>query len=48
MTEDEVVGWHHQLNRYEFEQALGVEPEGRRRWQRQKMRWLDGWMGTPT
>ena len=24
MTENEVVGWHHQLNRHEFEQALGV------------------------
>ena len=24
MTEDEMVGWHHQLNRYEFEQAPGV------------------------
>ena len=24
MTEDEVVGWHHQLNGHEFEQALGV------------------------
>ena len=23
MTEDEMVGWHHQVNRYEFEQALG-------------------------
>ena len=23
MTEDEVAGWHHQLNGYEFEQALG-------------------------
>ena len=22
MTEDEIVGWHHQLNGYEFEQAL--------------------------
>ena len=22
-TEDEMVGWHHQLNRREFEQALG-------------------------
>ena len=21
--EDEMVGWHHQLNEYEFEQALG-------------------------
>ena len=24
MTEDEMVGWHHQLNGQEFEQALGV------------------------
>ena len=24
MTEDEMVGWSHQLNRHEFEQALGV------------------------
>ena len=24
MTEDEMVGWHHQLDRFEFEQALGV------------------------
>ena len=23
MTEDEMVGCHHQLNRHEFEQALG-------------------------
>ena len=23
-TEDEMVGWHHQLNGYEFEQSLGV------------------------
>ena len=23
MTEDEKVGWHHQLNGHEFEQALG-------------------------
>ena len=22
-TEDEMVGWHHRLNRHEFEQALG-------------------------
>ena len=22
--EDEMVGWHHQLDGYEFEQALGV------------------------
>ena len=24
MTEDEMVGWHHQLDAHEFEQALGV------------------------
>ena len=24
MTKDEMVGWHHQLNGHEFEQALGV------------------------
>ena len=23
-TKDEMVGWHHQLNGYEFEQALGI------------------------
>ena len=23
MTEEEIVGWHHQLNGHEFEQALG-------------------------
>ena len=24
MTEDELVGWHHQFNGHEFEQAPGV------------------------
>ena len=24
MTEDEMVGWHHQLNGHEFEQTLGL------------------------
>ena len=24
MTEDEMVGWHHQFNGHESEQALGV------------------------
>ena len=24
MTEDEMMGWHHQFNGHEFEQALGV------------------------
>ena len=30
MTEDEMVGWHHQLNGHEFEQTLG-DGEGRGR-----------------
>ena len=25
MTNDEMVGWHHQLNGHESEQALGVD-----------------------
>ena len=29
MTEDEMVGWHHQLNGHEFEQALGVGDGGK-------------------
>ena len=24
MTEDDIVGWHHRLERHEFEQARGV------------------------
>ena len=24
MAEDEMIGWHHQLNGHEFRQALGV------------------------
>ena len=27
MTEDEMVGWHHQLVRHKFEEALGVRDE---------------------
>ena len=29
LTEDEVVGWHHQLDGHEFEQTLG-DSEGQR------------------
>ena len=29
MTKDEIVGWHHQLNRHEFEQTLR-DGEGQR------------------
>ena len=25
MTEEEMVGWHHQLNGHEFEQVLGID-----------------------
>ena len=25
ITEDEMVGWHHRFDRYEVEQALGVD-----------------------
>ena len=32
MTEDEMVGWHHQLNGHEFEQAL-ADRKGREAWQ---------------
>ena len=27
MTEDEMVGWHHQPSGHEFEKALGVSDE---------------------
>ena len=27
MTEYEMIGWHHQLDEHEFEQALGVGNE---------------------
>ena len=29
MTEDVMVGWHHRLNGYEFEQTLGGSKGGR-------------------
>ena len=31
MTEDEMVGWHHQGDGHEFEKALGVG-DGQGRW----------------
>ena len=27
MTEDELVGWHHQFNGYDFEKTLGIGDE---------------------
>ena len=32
MTEEEMVGWHHQLDGHEFEQALGVSDVQRSLW----------------
>jgi len=32
LTEDEMIGWHHQLNGVEFEQTLADNFEGQRRW----------------
>ena len=33
MTEDEMVGWHHQFDGHEFEQALGIgDGQGSRVW----------------
>ena len=31
MTEDEMTGWHHQINGHEFEQTLG-DSEGQKDW----------------
>ena len=31
MTEDEMAGWHHQLNGHEFEQTLGAD-DGSEAW----------------
>ena len=32
MTEDEMVGWHYQLDGHEFEQALGIGDEQGKPW----------------
>ena len=54
MTEDEMVGWHHRLNRHEFEQALGhgegqgslacCSPWGRK--ELDTTEWLNDWTTT--
>ena len=36
MTEDKMVGWHHQLNGHEFEQVLG-DGEGQGAWHAESM-----------
>ena len=38
MTEDEMVGWHHQLDGHELEQAPG-DGDGQRSGLLQSMRW---------
>ena len=52
MTEDEMVGWHHQVNGHEFEQVLGVgdgqgglvccSPWGRNGADTERLNWLTG------
>ena len=47
-TEDEMIGWHHQLNGREFEQALGdTEGQGNLAccspWGRKEWTWLSNW-----
>ena len=47
MTEDEMVGWHHQLNGHEFEQAPGVDEPGKlgvlQSMESQSWTWLSDW-----
>ena len=46
MTEDEVVGWHHQLHGHEFEQALGVSDREAclvQSMRSQSWTWLSNW-----
>ena len=56
MTEDEMVGWHHQHDRHEFEQALEVgdgqgglvcySPWGRKEADTtERLNWTDKWAG---
>ena len=47
-TEDEMVGWHHQLNRHEFAKAQGVgdrqgSPTCCSPWVHKKRTWLSDW-----
>ena len=50
-TEDKMVGWHHRLNRHEFEQALGVDDgQGSHMccnpWVTKSQTWLRDWKTT--
>ena len=42
MSEDEMVGWHHQFNGHEFEQILGDSEA----WGSQSRTWLNDWTTT--
>ena len=49
MIEDEIVGWHHQLNGHEFEQAPGVgDGQGSLMccspWVSKSQKWLSNWI----
>ena len=51
VTEDEMVGWHHQLNGHEFEQTQGdSERQGSLAcyspWGHKELTWLSNWMKT--
>ena len=51
ITENEMVGWHHQFNGHEFEQALGVgDGQGSlvccSLWGRKDQTWLSDWTDT--
>ena len=41
-TEDEMVGWHHRLNRHEFEQTVG-DSEGQEAWRAEVPGVTKGW-----
>ena len=59
MTEDKMVGWHHRLDGYEFEQALGIDegqgslvcctPWGHKKWGlNEQLNWTDSWLKIST
>ena len=46
-TEDEVVGWHHQLNGYEFEQLWELVTEKAMETRSSTLAWKIPWMEDP-
>ena len=47
MTEDEMVGWHHQLNGYEFEQLWELVTEKAMETRSSTLAWKIPWMEDP-